>query len=811
MDELLRDLRFALRSFRKHLGFSSVATVSIALGIGATTSIFSVISGVLIDSLPYEEPDELMRVWTTNREAGVERGPFSGADLVSFKEQSQSFSGIAGFYPYDATFTDLEGNAFKIPAQIVTEGFFNILGARPFAGRLFVEEDHVQGGDLMIVLSHGAWRTMFNADPDLIGKSISIEGGSITLVGIAPPGFDFPDKTAAWVSIPVNPNANRRNRFLDVFGRVKPGVQRQTAQADLSLVASQLADGFPDTNRGIGVYSMGLQESIVGELGTVLWILLAASSVLLLVACANVANLLLARGAVRETELALRTALGAGRTRITIQLLTESMVVAGAGAVVGLGMAAGVVKSISVFAPPEMDLLQQAAIDGRVLIFALVTTAVTGVLFGLVPALKLGNPDLRSALTDGGRGATGGSGAVRLRNAFVVTELAMAVVLVVGAGLLVRSFAGLSKTDPGFNSDKLLAFEYSLPSFSYTEWPGISDFYTSFLEELGALPGVTSISAASTLPFGPDLDFQWPYLVQGRAAPLPGAEPEAFYRAVSPGFFRNMGVPMVAGREFAITDRRDGPPVAVINEALARQMFADEDPVTERLTLQRFGIGTLGRYPPADIEIIGVVSDFKYTSMAQAAEPAIYFAFDQAPMRRMTVTLRTSGNPLDLISTIRTETQRIERSAPLGRIESMDRIVAGSFARERFAMLLLGSFAVVALALASVGIYGVISYLVQQRNAELAVRMALGATPGRVVGLVMAQGIRLAGIGVGVGMVGALVSGQILANQLYGITARDPLTLVGVALLLMGVSAVATFFPALRAVRIAPAVALKPK
>jgi putative ABC transport system permease protein len=810
--ELLKqDIKFAIRSLRRHLGFASIAVLTLALGIGATTSIFSVVNGVMLKSLPYPESDQLVRLWTTNQEAGVQNGQFGVRDVLDFREQSESFEAFVGFYPYDATFTDVEGNAFKAPAELVSYALFDMLRVKPFMGRFFTADDAQPGQQQQLVLAYSVWQTYFNGDPDLIGKTITAEGGAITVIGIAPPGFDFPKNTVAWAQMTEPPTVNRRGRFFDMVGRLKPGVSLERAEADMSLIMSRLADEYPDTNRGLGIRMMSYQAAVVGDLSTILWVLLGAAAVLLLVACANVANLLLARGAARSTEIAVRTALGAGRTRITRQLLTESLVMAGVSAVAGVGIAFGVVKAVHVLSPPEMDLLQKAAVDGTVLWFALGTTFVTGILFGFAPAMRLGNPDLRNALSEGGKRSGGTGAAARIRSALVAAELAMAVVLVVSAGLLVKSFSGLTKTNPGFNESGVLVFELALPIVTYREWPGIADFYTELIDRLEALPGVQSAVGTATMPFGPQVDFRFPFVVNGRPAPLPGAEPQAYYRVVTPGFFKEMGIPMVAGREFDDTDRRDGRKVAGVNEAFAKMIYPDEDPLDKRISGIPPAVGPLGRLPAPEVELIGVVSDVKYTSLADPAEPAIYFVHDQAPFRRMTMALRTAGDPLSLVGAVRSEIAAIDRSLAMGNTETLQRIVAASFARERFGMLLLSAFGFVALVLASVGIYGVISFGVQQRTPELAVRVAIGATPGKVVMLVLQQGGRLAAIGITVGLVLALAAGQLTASVLFGVTPYDPATYASVTVALAVVAMVATLVPAWRATKIQPAIALKPE
>ncbi|MCH7490405.1 MAG: ABC transporter permease [Gemmatimonadetes bacterium] len=819
LSSLWQDVRFGVRSLRKNPAFTIIVVVSIVLGIGATTALFSVVNRVVLNTLPWPGADRLVQIWTTNREAGVERGDFSFPDFLDFREQNQSFEAMSVMWPWDGIGLDHEGNPFKEAGTTVSWNAFDMLRTPPFLGRTFTADDAKPGSPPLSILAHSVWTTYFNSDPDIIGRSITIEGGySLTVIGVMPPGFEFPRGRLSWyVNIEDPTWVPRRLRFLGVIGRLKEGVSFEAAESDLQLIASRLEAQYPNANRGIGVTMMWYRDVVLGDLGSQLWILLAAAGVLLLIACVNVANLLLARGAARNREIALRVALGAGRWRITRQLLTESMVMAGLGAIGGVGLAAGAVRIARTLTPVELDLVQLSAINGPVLLFAIGTTVITGVLFGLLPSLQLGNPDLRGVLTDGGTSTTAGMSSGRLRNALVATQLGLAVVLVVGAGLLVRSFSNLTKADPGLNPDQMITFELTVPMETYHEYSDWGDFWTRLLEKIEAVPGVRSAAAISSLPFGVQHDARLPVFVDGRPPPEPGDEPHVFFRQVTPAFFRTMGIPMVAGREFEWTDRRGGKRVAVINEAAAKMFFPDEDPIGERFTLFKGNAGNVGQYtdpelePEPTAEIIGVVSNVKFANLFETPDPSIFFVHDQSPFRRMTVVARTSAEPLSFTRSMREQLASMDGLIPLGRTETMSRMVAGSFAGQRFAMSLLAAFAGMALVLASIGVYGVVSYGVEQRRTELAVRMALGADPQKVVGLVMRHGGLLAAFGVGSGLVGAWVGGRVLSSQLFGVTASDPVTFVIVASILSLIALGASFIPAVRATRIEPAVALKPQ
>ena len=810
MHRLWLDFLFALRSLRRHPGFSVVAALTLALGIGSTTAIFSVVNDVVLRPLPYPDSEKLIRVWSANRQSGVDRGDMSGADLLDFGEMTRTLDGIAGFYPYDATWLDDEGNAIKLMGAGVTHNFFDVLGINPVLGRTFVSEEGQPGAELVLVLGHSAWQTLFNGRTDILGQSVTLEGGPLTVVGVAPPGFDYPDGAQGWISIPQQAGQARRARFWKAVARVRPTSLVEAAQADLESVARQLEQDYPGTNNEMGVSMVSLRASILGNLQAALLILIGAAGVLLLISCVNVANLLLARGASRTREIALRAALGAGRARIAAQLLTESVVLALTGAVIGIAGAWVGVRSLGVLGPPALTRYDSLGVDGTVLLYALGVSVVTGILFGFAPALRLGMLDLRAALAEGGRGAGGGKGSGHLRDLLVIAVLTLALVFVVGAGLLVRSFSRLQTVDLGFRSENILAFELALPVSQYDDFGQIGDFYTNLLQRLEADPQVLSTAAASTLPLGPQIDFLMPVTLDGRPAPLPGEEPQAYLRQVSAGFFGTMGIEMVEGREFDSNDRQDSPGVAIISEGFAARHYADENPIGQSISGIPGQFGPLGRSFHNELEIVGVAKDVRFGSVAEASPLSIFMVAAQAPFRRMTVLLETRADPLSLISVVRREVTAMDSGLALGRVDSLERIVAASLAGERFSMLLLGLFAVVALALASVGIYGVISYGVKERTTEIAVRQALGAEPSNILNLILLQGGRLVAIAIPVGLFIAWASGQVVANQLYEVSARDPVVFGAVTGVIAAVAVLATLIPAVRAMGVSPSEVLQP-
>ena len=808
MGILLKDIRFALRNMRKHPAFSAVAIITIALGIGTNTAIFSVVSAVLLRDLPYDEPDRLVRVWSTNIERGVERGFMSPPDIADYQEQNQTFVDLAAYSEAELAMIDPDGGAVKVTGTWAGDNLFSVLGVTPLLGRTFTPEDGERGAATVMVLGHAFWQNRFGGDLDVIGTSITVEEASYTVVGIMPEGFDFPGNSSFWLNRYLLSYPGRYARWMDVIGRINTGVDIEAARADLAVIASRLEAEYPNWNRAYGTTLMPLHESVVGETRTALLILLGATAFLLLIACVNVVNLLLSRMAGRGREIAVRSALGAGSVRIGRQLLTESIVLAAAGATVGTALAAVGIDLLVAVGPVNLPRLDEVTLDGGVLLFTLGTTAVTGLAFGLAPLLRLARTDIHAALQDASKGSTGGVGRERLRSVLVTTEIALAVMLVIGAGLLVRSFSLLLDTDPGFNATGLLTFQLDLPTGGYRELPVVADYHAEITERLSNLPGVQSVAATATLPFDPEVPFLGNFAIEGKPAPREGEEPRAHYRQITPDYFGTMGIGLVNGREFSIQDHGDAPGAVVINVTLAKRYFPNEDPIGKAIS----GLPphlALGGFLTERFEIVGVVQDVKYFGLAQASEPSLYFPVAQAPFRQMSFTVRTTREPEALIASVRKAVAAVDPTVPISRVETMERVLAASVARERFTMLLLGLFAAVALVLAAVGIYGVISYSVSQRTAELGIRMAIGADSGDVLKLVMTQGAKLAGWGVGVGLLGAAALSRVMASQLYGVSALDPLIFFGVAIVLGLVALVATYVPAVRAARIDPVVALQ--
>lgn len=804
----MKDVRYAVRNLRKHPTFSVVAVLTIALGIGAVTAIFSVVDAVLLTGLPFAAPEELVRVWSTNAERGVEKGFMSPPDIADFQERNRTLADAAAYSEAELALIDRDGIAAKVTGSWAGENLFSVLGAPALLGRTLTAGDGSPGATKVIVLGHEFWQSRFGADPGVIGQSLTVEEDQYEVVGVMPAGFDFPGRSSFWLNRHLLAYPGRYARWMDLVGRLGPGVELAAAREDFTRVARQLEEEFPGTNRAYTTTMVPLQDAVVGETRATLLVLLGATGLLLLVACVNVINLLLSRMADRGQEIALRTALGAGRARLGRQLLTESLVLAGTGAVLGTALAAIGIDMLVAFGPENLPRLDEVQMNGRVLLFTLAATGLTGLLFGLAPVIRLARTDVREALKDGGRGATSGVSRGRARSMLVVAQVAVAVMLVVGAGLMSKSFMGLLETDPGFDATSLLTLRVDLPSGAYRELERVSDFHAEVADRLERLPGVGAVAATATLPFERETPFLGNFFVQDRVTPEEGEEPLAHYRQVSPGYFETMGIEVVSGREFDRLDDREAKGVALVDGVLAARYFPDEDPIGKVVDGLPPHVA-LGGFFTESFEIVGVVQDVKYFGLAQPSEPSLYLPVAQAPFRRMTFTLRTTADPESLMVAARREIQALDPTVPVSQVATMERILSASVARERFSMMLLVIFAGLALVLAAVGVYGVISYGVSQRTAELGIRIAMGAEPADVMKLVLGQGMRLALGGVGLGLVGAGVLSRVMASQLYGVSATDPVTYASVAVALTLVALLAAFIPARRSSRLDPVLALQ--
>jgi putative ABC transport system permease protein len=803
----VKDVRYALRNLRKHPTFAAVAILTIALGIGSVTAIFSVVDAVLLRDLPYEAPSELVRIWSTNTERGVARGFLSPPDLADFQERNRSLTGLAAYSEAELALIDRDGKAVKVTGTWAEENLFEVLGVSAMIGRTLTVGDGAPDAEKVMVLGQQFWQSRFAGDPGVLGTVLTVEEDQYTVVGVMPPGFDFPGSSSFWLNRYLLSYPGRYARWMDAVGRLGPKVDLAAARSDFTSVARQLQEEYPQTNRAYTTTMAPLLDAVVGDTRATLLVLLGATGLLLLVACVNVVNLLLSRMADRGQEIALRTALGAGRTRLSRQLLTESLVLAAVGGILGTALASVGMDLLVSFGPENLPRLDEVRLNGSVLLFTLAATGVTGLLFGLAPVLRLARTDLRGALQEGSRGSTLGTGRERLRSFLVVAQVAVAVMLVVGAGLLSRSFVELLDTEPGFDPTSVMTLRVDLPSGAYSDLERVSDFHAAIAERLTGLPGVASVAATATLPFDREIPFLGNFFVQDRVTPEQGEEPRAHYRQVSPGYFATMGIGIERGREFDLLDDRGSRGVAVVNQTLADRYFPNEDPIGKVIEGLPPHVA-LGGFLRDDFEIVGVAEDVKYFGLADPSEPSLYLPVAQAPFRRMSFVLRTNTPPESLMADARREIQALDPTVPVSRVSTLERILASSVARQRFSMLLLLIFASVALVLAAVGIYGVISYGVSQRTAELGIRIAMGAEPGDVLRLVLLQGARLTLAGVGLGLAGAALLSRVMASQLYGVSATDPMTFAAVAVVLTVVALTAAYIPARRTARMDPVLAL---
>ncbi len=803
METLLQDLRYTVRVLLKKPAFTAIVVLALAIGIGANTAIFSVVNAILLRPLPYKNFDRISMVWMDNPKLGVAEDWHSYPNYVDYKLQNQVYEDMAAFNNRSFNLTGV-GDPIRILGAWNTASLFSVLGVEPLMGRVFTEEEEEPGKDLVVVLSNGLWRSRFGSNPNAIGQAISMNGANRTVIGVMPPGFSFPDKrTEVWVPLALSPQRKQARSVISykAVGRLKPGVSMAQARADMGAIAKRLDEQYSQSDYGVNLVFLRDQETRTVK--PALMVLLGAVAFVLLIACANVANLLLAQAAIREREIAIRLALGARRWRIVRQLLTESAVLGLVGGAAGLLMAVWGLNVLVALSPGDIPRFDQAGIDGRVLAFTLTVSLLTGLIFGLVPSLQASKPDLNNTLKEGGRGATGGAGGLRVRNLLVVSEIALSLVLLVGAGLLIRSFMRLQQFDLGFNPNNLATMRIQLPGTKYREPAQVDAFYKQLLERIESVPGVKSVGAISDL-FLTDTPNSTNFSIEGRPVPIGADSIEVPLDSVSPGYFRAMGIPLLSGREFDDRDVRNSTPVVIVNETFVRRFFADEEPLGKRFVYGQSG--------PANnnwITIVGVVGDMRRTGFDRPVRPETFLPQSQNPSATLTIVARTAVDPVFLSNTLRGEVWAIDNDQSVYDLKSMDQTLSEMSSQRRFNMLLLGVFAALALTLAAVGIYGVMSYSVAQRTHEIGVRMALGARGTDVLGMVVRRGMVLALAGIGAGLIGAVALTRLLSSLLYGVSATDPLTFVVIPIVLSGVALGACFVPARRATKVDPMVALR--
>ena len=806
-DEMFQDIKFALRVTAKSPLFTLVVVATLALGVGATTAIFTVIDAAFLRPLPYREADALVHLWEADAQQSRRREA-SLPDYLDLKGHGgEVFESLAGYSGSGVTLAGRDAPE-RLQAARVTYDFFNVLGVAPALGRAFAEGEDRAGATPVVVLGHGLWQRKFGGDPQIVGRAVSLGGTSYTVVGVLPQEFQFPPIGDAQVWLPLNPSANEQSRryqhWLRVVARLRPGQTAEQARAQLGAVARQWQATDPQYHSGAQLVVVPLRDQIVGPTRPVLLVLLGTVAFVLLIACVNVANLLLARLAARRRELVVRLALGASRWRLVRQLLVESLLLAVLGGAAGVLLAKWGVALLVAAVPPQqlmaMPYLRGLGLDWRVLGFACAVTLLTGLVFGVAPALRASKPDLRESLQEGARGTTGGADR-RLRELLVVSETALALVLLVGAGLTAKSLVRLLQVNPGFDPANVLMFHLALPAEKYGAGDKASAFYQQLFARLETMPGVEAAGAVSRFPLAGGNTGT--LTVEGRPAAAPREQMEVNLRTVSRGYFRAMGLPLVRGRAFAETDRAGAPRVALVNQTLAAKFFAGGDAVGQRIKFPFTG--------EEPLEIVGVVGDEKVVELDAATTPVVYFPYLQSPDSALGVVVRTSSDPLALADVVRREVRALEPELVVSQVATMEQYISARPAifMRRYPALLMGVFAAVALALALVGIYGVVSYSVSQRTHEIAVRMALGAGRAQIFRNVIGRGLALVLAGVAAGIVGSLALTRLLAGVLYGVSATDPATFALVAVALVAVACAACYLPARRATRVDPMDALR--
>ncbi|HYN84821.1 MAG TPA: ABC transporter permease [Pyrinomonadaceae bacterium] len=811
MGNIFQDIRYGFRMLLKSPGFTAAAVVALALGIGANTAIFSVVNSVLLRPFPYEDPDRLVIVWETNprgeRNTAL-RNEASPANWLDWKRETTVFESFGAFNwnTYNLTGTDAPEHIVGNPTS---HEIFAALKVKPLHGRVILPEDDKEGAPRVVVLSYGLWQRRFGGDPSVVGQQVTLNDNSHTVVGVMPREFVFPSAFShLWTPLALTARAQARRgaHYLYTRARLKPGVTIEQAQAELSAIAARLEREYPDTNAGEGIRVVSLNEDSVETTKPLLLLMFAAVGFVLLIACANVANLMLARAASRRREIAIRTALGASRWRVMRQLLIESVLLALAGGTGGLLLALWGVDLLKAGAPESMANFvygwNQIGLDSRVLLFTLGASVVTGIVFGLAPALQASKPDMNESLKEGERGSTGGRS--RLRSALVVTEVALSLVLLVGAGLMVRSFLRLLEVNPGFDAQGVVTMHMQVPRARYTNNKEVSDFYARLLERLREQPGVAAAAATNLLPMSGS-GSTTSFLIEGRPAPPAGQEPEVNYRTTVPGYFEAMRIPVSRGRDFTNNDKTDSPRVGVVNETFARQYFPDEDPVGRRLIDPPVPNAT----PQPPMEIVGVVGDVKHWGLDDKPAPYLYVPHAQAGDNFMTLVVRADGDPASVIPTVRREVLALDKDQPVFDVKTMQERISDMSAQKRMLTYLLGVMAAVALVLAGIGIYGVIAYTVARRTHEIGIRMALGAQRGDILRMVLQHGMLMTAVGLVVGLGGAYGTTWLLDKMLFGVTPTDPVTFAAVALGLATVALLACLIPARRAMRVDPMVALR--
>ncbi|HKO62398.1 MAG TPA: ABC transporter permease [Pyrinomonadaceae bacterium] len=808
MTNLKQDLRYGIRSLLKHPGFTAIIVLTLAVGIGASTAIFSVVNAVLLRPLPYPTAERILAIEELNLQGT--RVQVTPANFLDWRAQNTVFEHLAAILtrPANLGFTD---QAERVDLAMTSANFFSVFGQQPLHGRFFIPADEQAGHEPIVVLSHELWQRRFGADPSVVGKQITLDGSSYTVIGIAPGGFTYPDKTSVWIppfrlaptiNANMDPTQVRGFGMLQAVGLLRPGVSFEQAVGEMETIISRLRQQYPDTNNRRFNRVVSLHTFLVGDTRGMIALLFGAVIFVLLIACANVANLLLASAANRQKEIAIRSALGASRFRVVQQLLTESLILAVLGGGIGFLLATWGVVFMTRLLPKDFPRLAEINLDWKVLAFSMFASVLTGILFGLAPALQISKTDVQDSLKETGRGSAGSRRQNRLRKLLIVGEVALSVVLLVGAGLLFRSFLQLQSVDTGFNSQQVLTLRLSPAGSRYARDADYISFYNEVMARVSSLPGVVSVGLINTLPLqkGPTRGFQ----IEGHAPLTPDKWPGGNYRSVSPDYFQAMNVPIVKGRAFDERDVEGSPLVVIINEAMARRDFQNENPVGRRITL-----GQDAERRPVWWEIIGVAGDVRSIQLRDEAAPEFYLTANQDTFTNMSLVVRTSVEPASIAAAVRKVTADVDKAAAVSEVSTMDHLVEQAVTQPRFNLFLLGLFSVIALLLSAAGIYGVTAFSVAQRTHEFGIRMALGAQVGDVMRMILKQGMVLILAGIGIGLLAAFALTRLLRTLLYGVSVTDPLTFAAISLLLGLVALVACYIPARRATKVDPLIALR--
>ena len=827
---MFQDLRFGMRMLRRQPGFTLFAMIALALGIGANTAIFSVVDAILLRPLPFSDPDRLMMVWQTWPQGEYPQLYLAYPNLADLREQTRTLESVGAWNSQPNTRFNLTGGTSPEQAQyaVVSSNLFSVLGVKPIIGRTFLPEEERMGAPPVVIISYGLWQRRFGADPKLVGQPLTLDGHNYTVVGIMPAGFIFPrypKDSEMWIPLGNDPYGGRRyspgTRYLSTVARLKEGVTPAQAQAEMNMIAKSIEQQRPQFNLGRGMQLTPLHRQITNNLRLALLVLLGAVGFVLLIACANVANLLLARSSARQKEMAMRSALGATRLRLVRQLLIESILLAALGGALGLLLAKLGTKLFAVIPYNGASYLipyylphEQIGLNLKVLGFTLALTLVTGMIFGLAPALQISRQDIQPVLNSGGI-SSGFSPQTRFtRGTLIVAEIALSLMLLIGAGLMIKSFWRLQAVNPGFDPEHVLTAEISLPRFKYDNGSKIDAFYQQLFTQLLALPGVQSVGAISSLPLS-GTDAETAFFIDGKPTPDPKDRPRTHPRTISSDYFRTMGIPIIRGRAFTGDNHSAAARVAIISETMARRYWPGHEAIGQRIALDFEAMKYFPDRPPQlDLasgirEIVGIVRDVKYMGLDTESQPEMYVPAGQRPEREMSIIIRTTADPAGLAASLRNEVQTIDPDLPVANVRSMPQLLSNSIAKPRFNYLLLSVFAAVALILATTGVYGVMAYAATQRTREFGIRLALGAQRREILKLIFKQGGKLVMIGISLGLAGALALTHFMKSLLFGVSTTDPLTIASVAGLLIAIAFLACYFPARKASKVDPITALR--